>query len=216
MSPLCCGNIVHSVLEDTVSKEDLLDHELMLQKFEEHYSDYDPNRKISNELISVGKQLIDEFYDKYSTTSFDVYDKEYGFGFIIGNYYLMGFIDRIDVINDRVVIVDYKTGKWEVSQKDVPENLQLGIYALAASLEFPDKEIYAELYYLRSGRKKGHLFTAEDLENVKLRLINNINKIIEDTSFTPTNNGRICSYCDHAKSGACPTGVFRNKKAAKA
>lgn len=207
---------MHSVLEDTVSKDELLDHEKMVEKFQEHYQDYDPDKKISAELISVGKEIINEFYDQYSETQFDVYDKEYGFGFILGNYYLMGYIDRIDVIDDRVIIIDYKTGKWEVSQKEVPNNLQLGIYALAASLEFPDKEIYAELYYLRSGKRKGHLFSKEDIENVKVKILNNINKIIEDTSFTPTNNGRICSYCEHAKSGACPTGVFRNKKAAKA
>lgn len=117
---------------------------------------------------------------------------------------------------DTVNIIDYKTGKWEVSQKEVPNNLQLGIYALATSLQFPDKEIYAELYYLRSGRKKGHLFTKEDLENVKVKILNSINRIMQDTSFLPTSNTRVCSYCEHAKSGACPTGVFRNKKAAKA
>lgn len=117
---------------------------------------------------------------------------------------------------DRVNIIDYKTGKWEVSQKEVPNNLQLGIYALAVSTAFPDKEIYAELYYLRSGKRKGHLFSKEDLNNVKIKILGNINKIIEDTSFLATSNGRICSYCEHAKSGACPTGVFRNKKIARA
>jgi RecB family exonuclease len=120
------------------------------------------------------------------------------------------------LFGDTVNIIDYKTGKWEVSQKDIPNNLQLGIYALAASLQFPDKEIYAELHYLRSGRKKGHLFSKDDIENVKVKLLNNINRIMQDTSFLPTSNSRTCSYCEHAKTGACPTGVFRNKKAAKA
>lgn len=106
-------------------------------------------------------------------------------------------------------------GKWEVSQKDVPKNLQLGIYALAVSTAFPGKNIRAELYYLRSGRRKFHVFTPEDLENVKVDLLNNINKIIEDTSFTPTANERNCTFCDHAKSRACPTGVNRLKKMGK-
>jgi CRISPR/Cas system-associated exonuclease Cas4 (RecB family) len=211
-----CGNIVHAVLEDTISKDSSLDHNEMVSKFEEHTASYDPDQKISKELMSVGKEIIDEFYDKYSDFSFDVYEKEYGFSFIIGNYHIMGYIDRIDLYDDKVHIVDYKTGKWEVTQKDVGNNLQLGIYALAASLMFPDKEIYAELHYLRSGRKKGHTFSEEDLENVKNKIINNINLIIEDQNFTATNNSRICSWCEHAKTGACPTGVFRNKKAARA
>lgn len=95
---LCCGNIVHSVLEDTVSKDDLLQHDVMLEKFEEHKSSYDPQEKISPELISVGKEIINEFYDKYSSSTFDVYEKEYGFSFIIGTYNIMGFIDRIDIV----------------------------------------------------------------------------------------------------------------------
>lgn len=96
-----------------------------------------------------------------------------------------------------------------MSQKDVPLNLQLGIYALAVSLIFPDKKVTAELYYLRSGRRKRHTFSPEDLEDVKVNIIKLINNIIEDTSFSPTPNVRACSYCEHAKSGACPTRSFQ-------
>ena len=92
------GNIVHSVLEDTVSHEEPLQHDVMLQKYEEHKSSYDPQQKISANLISVGKEIINEFYDQYSSTIFNVYEKEYGFSFIIGTYNIMGFIDRIDIV----------------------------------------------------------------------------------------------------------------------
>lgn len=91
----------------------------------------------------------------------------------------------------------------------------MGIYALAVSTAFPDKKIRAELYYLRSGRRKFHLYTQEDLENVKINLLNSINTIIEDKSFSPTNNERNCTFCDHAKSKACPTGVARLKRMGK-
>lgn len=70
----------------------------MLQKYEEHKASYDPQQKISADLISVGKEIINEFYDQYSSTIFDVYEKEYGFSFIIGTYNIMGFIDRIDIV----------------------------------------------------------------------------------------------------------------------
>lgn len=189
----------------------------MLSSYQENISSYDPDGKISETLISAGSQIINEFYDEYADTLFDVYKKEHGFSFVIGSYLVVGYIDRIDFINgDTVKIIDYKTGKWEVAQKDIKDNLQLGIYALAVSEEFPDKEIIAELYYLRSGRKKSHNFTKEDIENVKVRLLNEISTIVEDRSFLPTKNERICSYCDHALSGACNTGVFRLKKKAKA
>ena len=58
---------------------------------------------------------------------------------------------------------------------------------------------------------KGLCKKEEDIEEVKNKLIDTIQKIMVDQNFTPTANSRVCSYCDHAKSGACPTGVYRNK-----
>jgi len=214
--PQCFGNIVHTVLENVISNDSSLDYSQIEIEYEKSKESHDPDQKISEQLISVGKEILDEFYDQNINTQFNVYDKEYAFKFVLGNHLIVGFIDRIDVVGDQVTIVDYKTGKWEVSQKSIPSNLQLGIYAIAASELFPDKTITAELYYLRSGKHKSHTYTKEDLERLKQDVIDSINEIINDNSFAATSNSRACSYCDHAKSGACGTGVFRSKKAAGA
>lgn len=134
------------------------------------------------------------------------------FQFVIGNYFIIGFIDRVDIYDDYVEIIDYKTGKREVAQKDVSTNLQMGIYALAAATAFPDKKIKASLHYLRSGRIKSHEYSKEDLESIKVSLINKIEKIVNDFNFNPTKNERVCGFCDHAKSGACATGASRLKR----
>lgn len=210
------GNIVHAVLEDVVDNDKSIDYQEMQKGYQDNIVKYDPDNQIPEDLISVGKVILDEFYDENLDSTFNVYDKECEFKFIIGSYSIIGYIDRIDIVGNRANIIDYKTGKWEVAQKGISENLQLGIYALATSTAMPDKEIYAELHYLRSGKKKGHLYSKEDLENVKIKLISLINKVVNDTSFAATSNVRACSYCDHAKSGVCGTGVFRNKKLAGA
>jgi RecB family exonuclease len=212
----CFGNIVHTVLENVISNDSPLDYSEIETEYQKSKESHDPDQKISEQLITVGKEILDEFYDQNINTEFNIYDKEYGFKFVLGNHLIIGFIDRIDVFGDEVRIVDYKTGKWEVSQKSIPNNLQLGIYAIAASELFPDKTITAELYYLRSGKHKSHTYTKDDLERLKQDVIDAINEIINDNSFAATANSRACSYCDHAKSGACGTGVFRNKKAAGA
>lgn len=208
---------MHSVLEDCIKPDEKLDFEEIKILYNENKKSYDPSGLISSELISAGEQILEEFYDEYQDTIFDVYDKEYGFAIVLGSYLIVGYIDRLDLIGDDLVkIIDYKTGKWEVALKDVPTNLQLGIYALAASKAFPGKRIIAELHYLRSGRKKGHEYSEEDLEEVKSLIIESINNIIEDKSFHPTKNERACTYCDFAQNGVCSTGVFRMKKKAKA
>lgn len=216
MKPQYFGNIVHAVLENVITNDSSLDYSQIEIEYEKNKKSYDPNQKISEQTISLGKEILDEFYDQNIDTQFNVYDKECGFKFILGNHLIVGFIDRIDVVGDQVTIVDYKTGKWEVAQKSISSNLQLGIYAIAASELFPNKTITAELYYLRSGKHKSHTYTKEDLEKLKQDLIISINEIINDNSFAVTSNLRACTYCDHAKSGVCGTGVFRNKKAAGA
>jgi len=212
----CFGNIVHKVLENVISNDSSLDYSEIEIEYQKSKESYDPDQKISKELISVGTEILNEFYDQNINTQFNIYDKEYAFKFVLGNHLIVGFIDRIDVVGDQVTIVDYKTGKWELPQKSIPSNLQLGIYAIAASELFPNKTITAELYYLRSGKHKSHTYSKEDLEILKQNVIDSINEIINDNSFTATSNSRACSYCDHAKSGVCGTGVFRNKKAARA
>jgi len=210
-APAVLGNIVHSVLENTLDNNKPLDIQEITEEYEKNITVWDPDNKLGKELVSVGREILNEFFDRNGDTEFSIYDKELAFDFILASYRIIGFIDRVDVLDNRVHITDYKTGKWEVSAKDIPSNLQLGIYALAMHNIFPEKEIYAELYYLRSGRKKGHLFSKDDIENVKVNLVKSINKIIQDKNFLPTANVRACGYCDHAASGACGTGVFRNK-----
>ena len=145
------GNIVHSVLEDNVSATDILDFTKLQEAYTNEITTQDPDSKIKPELINAGKEILDEFFDQYAETKFDVLHKEYGFKFVLGSYLISGYIDRIDSWGeDGVKIIDYKTGKWEVSPKDIPTNLQLGIYAMAVDYLYPDKNIYAELYYLRS------------------------------------------------------------------
>jgi RecB family exonuclease len=206
------GNIIHSVLEDLVSKDKPLSLDEMKSSYEVKKVDYDPTGLISADLIAAGNQIIEEFYDVNQDKLFDVYDKEMSFNFIIGNYMMIGYIDRVDVVGDEVFIVDYKTGKREVAAKDVANNLQLGIYALAASIAFPGKQITASLHYLRTGRLKSHTYSQEDLEGVKEMLLAKISRIMTDSNFTPTSNERVCSFCDHAKSGACGIGAVRYKK----
>ena len=76
------GNIVHSVLEDNVSATDILDFTKLQEAYTNEITTQDPDSKIKPELINAGKEILDEFFDQYAETKFDVLHKEYGFKFV--------------------------------------------------------------------------------------------------------------------------------------
>ncbi len=203
------GNIIHTALENVLEKDIKIDElaDKLTSEYQVQVQDWDPDRLIPDEMIRSGSIMLDEFIDRHSHESFSIEAKEMGFSIVIGSYLVSGYIDRVDIIGDTVYICDYKSGRHEVTQKDVPNNLQLGIYALAAKNKYPDKKIHASLYYLKSGRIKGHLFSDEELDGVYTRIVNTASAMIEDNSYLPTQNTRLCPWCDHAKNELCPTGV---------
>lgn len=106
------GNIVHSVLEECVLPDSPLDHSLLQEEYIKQKDSYDPSGIISDDLISVGSEILTEFYDKHGDEKFEVYEKELGFSFVIGNYLINGYIDRVDYYDENTInIIDYKTRK---------------------------------------------------------------------------------------------------------
>jgi RecB family exonuclease len=112
------GNIVHSVLEECVSSEEPLSHVELHSEFVKQKESYDPSGIISDDLITVGSEILNEFYDKHSEEKFHIYEKELGFSFVIGNYLINGYIDRIDNYDENTInIIDYKTRKMGSNTK---------------------------------------------------------------------------------------------------
>lgn len=106
------GNIVHSVLETCVDPEKDLDVDTLQKEYAKQKDSYDPQGKIPENLVSVGTEILNEFYDRHGEEDFRVFDKEFGFSFVLGNYLINGYIDRIDFYDDNTInIIDYKTRK---------------------------------------------------------------------------------------------------------
>jgi intein/homing endonuclease len=103
-------------------------------------------------------------------------------------------------------IVTHNTGKWEVSNKDIPSNLQLGIYALYLKYLYPDKQVTAALMYMQSEKRKKHTFTDEDFVDVQNRLHEAVGQVRETNNFLPTRAKWKCKICSYAKDGTCGTG----------
>ena len=113
-----------------------------------------------------------------------------------------GKIDRVDKHpSGRIEIVDYKTGGKVPTQKQVDGDLQMTLYALAAT-EVRDQlfwkkpeEVILSLYYFEEQKKISTVRTKEQLEEAKKTVIK-IAKEIESSDFTCSGSEfcRICEY----------------------
>jgi len=113
-----------------------------------------------------------------------------------------GKIDRVDFHDDILEIIDYKTGANALSQKDADKDLQLSIYALAATSipEFPfaksPEKVKLSLYYFDNPQIVSTTRTKEELEEAK-KVIEDYKKQIEASDFRCSGN-MLCQNCEYS------------------
>lgn len=147
-------------------------------------------------MKKTGKELLSDFYKNFHREDLNIVDLERAFKIKIGNFTIVGKIDRVDKIGETLEIIDYKTGK-KPDDKTLKKSLQLTIYALAATDPYlynksPD-EITLTFYYLNDLEKISFKKTKEELEETKDKIIEII-KEIESSDFK-ANVGPWCDFC---------------------
>lgn len=139
---------------------------------------------------------------------------------------LQGRVDRIDERDDELVIVDYKTGRSNLTNDDAATSLALAIYAAAATRTLRKPCFQVELHHLPTGEILEHRHTAESLSR-HLGRADSIGQEAQmaqrefksgdlkpeeiDQVFPPNPSG-LCSYCDFLEH--CPEGSATAKRAA--
>jgi putative RecB family exonuclease len=128
---------------------------------------------------------------------------------------LSGRADRIDRRGDELVIVDYKTGRSELTDDDARGSSALALYAVAAARVFRRPCHTVELHHLPTDTVASHTHTDATLERAVSRAEAMARDIQAaeaevrdggdpDTAF-PTSPGPLCSYCDFRR--VCPDGA---------
>jgi DNA helicase-2/ATP-dependent DNA helicase PcrA len=113
-----------------------------------------------------------------------------------------GKIDRVDVRPDgKVEIIDYKTGRMP-SKREIDTNLQLSMYAIAASqiptIPFGQKteNILLSLYFFDTNTRITTTRTAAQLENEKANIIDIAHQI--ETSDFRCSGSVLCAKCEYS------------------
>ena len=133
------------------------------------------------------------------------------------NYFIKGFIDRFDNLEENINVIDYKSKKITTlidkkKMKDIEElkDIQLPLYLLYLSQTFKDKTYYANLLSFKGDRKYYHFANLSNIENMKdyiyyddiyeqklKDLIFNVRDNIENGDFCFNNSDEeLCGYCD--------------------
>lgn len=119
---------------------------------------------------------------------------------------VVGFIDRVDRINDELRVVDYKTGKQKKSSSIFgdPHGDQLRIYALAGAKLFDQEIENAFVLYTKYSKAQRVAMSAPKLKKTERLFVDTweeLGECSDEATFVTTPSG-LCAYCPLAR--ICP------------
>jgi len=196
------GKSIHNALFEFVRAwtQKKLSWKSLLDIYEKEWLDeWYESREQKEEYFVLGKKILKAFYQDFAKKSPQVLflngrpALEQDFSLKIGGHTLRGKIDRLDVLEQGVEIIDYKTGAVKTSLR--PEDKkQLLIYQLAVEEVLGLKPVKLTYYYLDQGKSLSFLGTAKDKEKEKENVVETIEKI--KRSNFPSTPGWQCEWCD--------------------
>lgn len=204
---LLFGSAVHEVLEHLVRYHKDNNHTCMpdLDRALALWDEYFADGGLSGATVyQEGVDIITDWCKSYGFMNWSrVLDVERAFAMKVGTFEVIGYIDRIDKIDDETVgIVDYKTNRRLFTRTDLDESLQLTIYAAAVQEIYPwAKTIRLKFDMLRHGVSQYTDRDQRQIDSAK-RYIKNIGSRIaalkndENATWPATLNAN-CNWCDH-------------------
>lgn len=117
---------------------------------------------------------------------------------------LGGRIDRVDRLsNNKIEIIDYKTGSNIPQESELKGNLQLTIYALAAmnvndvlfNRNRNPQDVLLSLYYIEEEKKLTTIRTRNELKDTKALIFKKVEEI--ETSDFVCNQSIFCQNCEY-------------------
>jgi hypothetical protein len=102
--------------------------------------------------------------------------------------------DLVVVADDKVTVIDYKSGKRHGNE--LKHTMQVQLYTCAAAILYPAKQYINELWYLDLGQVvQGSIPAGAAMDHVRERWTRRALKMTEATDFPPKPSKGNCRYC---------------------
>jgi RecB family exonuclease len=200
--PLRFGKVVHAALE-----------RLLREVIEQERSGpLDPNRAVTLfaeawraegiaglQEFAAGVQMIREYVRAEGIVDHrDVLAVEKEFRLQVGRFEVLGFIDRVNRIDDETIeVLDYKTNRALFTRDELDSSMQMSLYEIAVRRLWPwAKTVRLVFTMLRHGIRQTTSRTPEQLE-AALAYVETLGRMTEETTDYPARVGGQCVWCDH-------------------
>jgi putative RecB family exonuclease len=205
--PLRFGKTIHAVLERLI--KEVVDDErtgpLSEERAIELYREaWGAEQLTGIDVFAEGLAILRRFVAEQGVVDHrDVLAIEKEFRLPVGPFEVLGFIDRVDWIDDETVeVIDYKTNHQLFTRDEVDTSLQMSLYEVAVRRLWPwAKKVKLTFWMLRHGVRQETTRTEEQLADA-LAYVETLGRQTETATEYPARLNTNCSYCDHRKQ--CP------------
>lgn len=205
--PLRFGKTIHAVLERLIKevvddgRTGPLSEERAIELYREAWG---AERLTGMDVFAEGLAILRRFIAEQGVVDHrDVLAIEKEFRLPVGPFEVLGFIDRVDWIDDETVeVIDYKTNHQLFTRDEVDTSLQMSLYEVAVRRLWPwAKKVKLTFWMLRHGVRQETTRTEEQLADA-LAYVETLGRQTETATEYPARLNTNCSYCDHRKQ--CP------------
>ncbi|MCA9529313.1 MAG: PD-(D/E)XK nuclease family protein [Myxococcales bacterium] len=205
--PLRFGKTIHAVLERLIKevvddeRTGTLSEERAIELYREAWG---AERLTGMDVFAEGLAILRRFIAEQGVVGHrDVLAIEKEFRLPVGPFEVLGFIDRVDWIDDETVeVIDYKTNHQLFTRDEVDTSLQMSLYEVAVRRLWPwAKKVKLTFWMLRHGVRQQTTRTEEQLADA-LAYVETLGRQTEIETEYPARLNTNCSYCDHRKQ--CP------------
>ena len=205
--PLRFGKAIHAVLEVLVREhvEDERSGPLSEDRAVELLQEAWAKEELTGvDVFQEGVEILQRFVrDQGALDHHDVLALEKEFRLQVGPFTVLGFIDRVNRLDDESIeVVDYKTNRMLFTRDEVDTSLQLSLYESAVRRIWPwAKNVKLTFDMLRHGVRQQTERTSEQLD-AAIRYVETMGRMTEEATEFPPRLNPNCTWCDHTQN--CP------------